>query len=132
VSEPTEENIDGEKVVEQLSFEVERELLSAWIAREARAWDAFLSGQPGFLGKEVWVEEERADGTAATVHVVVWWASQSQWKAVPAHGLRRAEAAMGDLNRPSTGRAHRAVRAVGGPVAGSGPPPRTHRAPASK
>jgi uncharacterized protein (TIGR03792 family) len=96
-----------EVVVEELTFEVEADVLERWLTREGATWDALLQAQDGFLGKEVWVA---ADGGPDAVRVLVWWASRAQWKAVDPEALAAADERMGDLLRPSRCREFRRLR----------------------
>lgn len=78
-------------VVEFLTFDVPVVEREVWLEHEERHWSRFLEQQPGFLGKQVWVEVDRG----SLVHAVIWWASLEQWKAIPADELARVEQAMG-------------------------------------
>jgi uncharacterized protein (TIGR03792 family) len=97
-------------VVEELSFEVEAELLDRWVAREAEAWDAFLAAQDGYLGKEVWIAAESPGRTLRTVRTVIWWASRAQWKAVDSGAVAAGDERMGPLLRHAECREFRWVR----------------------
>jgi uncharacterized protein (TIGR03792 family) len=93
-------------VVEELTFEVEAEVQDLWLAREHEVWGPFLTGQAGFVRKEVW----RPLSRPGRVHVLVWWASLEAWKAVPPDAVEAVEAQMGHLRRPCTSRAHAVLR----------------------
>ena len=104
------DRLDGEldgPVVEELTFEVEAELVDRWVSREAEAWDAFLAARDGFLGKEVWVGPE---GPRRTVRVVIWWASRARWKAIDRGEVAAVDERMGPLLREADCREFRLVR----------------------
>jgi uncharacterized protein (TIGR03792 family) len=95
-------------VVEELCFALDADELDRWLTWEAASWDDYLSGQPGFLHKEVWLGSD--DEPPGTVPVLVWWASSAQWHAVPGEELEVRGAAMGPLWRTSRCRAHTVLR----------------------
>lgn len=104
-TEPTGE------VVEELTFEVEADVFERWLAREAATWDAFLASQDGYRGKEVWLApDDEGPGGRCRVRVLVWWASQAQWKAVDPNGVEAGDRAMGELLRHSDCREYRLLR----------------------
>ena len=45
-------------VIEWLKIKVASELREKFIAKDAEIWTARLSGYPGFLSKEVWINPE--------------------------------------------------------------------------
>jgi uncharacterized protein (TIGR03792 family) len=102
----------GSEVVEELTFEMEAELLDRWLAREAGTWDGFLAAQDGFLGKEVWLAPDAGEAKVGrcTVRVQIWWASHAQWKSVDPAGVEAADRRMGDLLRHPKCREYRLLR----------------------
>ncbi len=82
-------------IIEQLTFRVPAALRPRYLALDAEIWTATLAAQPGFLGKEVWVEADDPD----SLHLIIRWQSRAQWKAVPTDLLadtdRRFAAALG-------------------------------------
>lgn len=96
-------------VVEELTFEVEPEVRERWLAREHEVWSQFFSGQPGYLGKQVWQPTD----VPTTVVVLVWWASLDAWQAVPGGEVEATEQQMGDLRRPRRARAYEVLRREG-------------------
>lgn len=93
-------------VVELLTFEVDPDERDAWLATEERVWSRYLERQPGFVAKQMWVEE----GDEGRVHAVIWWESREQWKAITAEEVARVDADMGAWLRPLTARELRVVR----------------------
>jgi uncharacterized protein (TIGR03792 family) len=82
-------------VIEQLTFTVPPAFRRRYLALDAEIWTAMLAAQPGFLGKEVWVERDAPD----RLHLIIRWTTREAWKAVPAALLadtdRRFAAALG-------------------------------------
>lgn len=89
----------GERVIiEQLTFQVERDRLADWLAADAEVWDPVLAALPGYLGKEVWVTEPVADVSLASpvdVQVIVRWTDLQTWKSAPQELLDATHRAMG-------------------------------------
>lgn len=83
-------------VIEFLTFTVPVEQRAAFLARDAEVWTAGLAQQPGYLGKEVWVEAENP----TQVTCVIRWESLAQWKAFPQARLQELDAQMGGLLMP--------------------------------
>jgi uncharacterized protein (TIGR03792 family) len=77
-------------VIEHLTLRVPLALRSRFLEADAAIWTAVLSAQPGFLGKETWVDA--ADPKA--VHLVIRWETRAAWKAVPADLLAATDARM--------------------------------------
>jgi uncharacterized protein (TIGR03792 family) len=94
-------------IVEWLSFPVSRDELAEWLPVEEQAWSRFLEQQPGFVRKEMWVEE----GDETTVHAIIWWNSRDDWKRITLDEVAEVDARMGDALRRSTERVYRVVRA---------------------
>lgn len=72
-------------VIELQRLRVERELREPWLAADREVWTAALSGEPGFLGKEVW------QGEGDEIVLVIRWRSRAEWEAVPQERLERLE-----------------------------------------
>ncbi|MGL4321505.1 MAG: TIGR03792 family protein [Paracoccaceae bacterium] len=76
-------------VIEWLRFTVPVVDQARYLAADAEIWTVALAGNPGFLGKEVWVRND--DPTS--VNLIIKWASREEWKAVPAGLLAKTDAA---------------------------------------
>jgi uncharacterized protein (TIGR03792 family) len=74
-------------VIEWLKIRVSPELREKFIEKDAEIWTAMLSGYPGFLSKEVWINPE----TPAEVVIIIRWETLEQWKAIPAKSLAKTE-----------------------------------------
>lgn len=93
-------------VVEWLSFAVPDELRPVWLAREEQVWSRFLESAPGFVRKQMWVEE----GVVHLVHAVIWWESRELWKRITPEQVAEVDERMGDLWRDCTMRVYDVVR----------------------
>lgn len=67
-------------VIEWLKIKVASELREKFIAKDAQVWTAMLSGYPGFLSKEVWINPE----IPTEVVLIIHWQTLEQWKSIPA------------------------------------------------
>jgi uncharacterized protein (TIGR03792 family) len=93
-------------VIEMLTFAVSPEERSAWLEVEERTWSRFLEQQPGFVRKEMWLEE----GDESHVHAVIWWESMEKWKAIGPDQTRIVDDSMGEWLRHPTMRVHHVIR----------------------
>ncbi|MDE0655425.1 MAG: TIGR03792 family protein [Acidimicrobiaceae bacterium] len=93
-------------VIEFLTFEVAPDELEEWLTVEEQHWSRYLEGRPGFIGKEMWVEE----GDPGRVHAVIRWESMEAWDAVPPADVEAVDEAMGRWCREATMRAYRVIR----------------------
>lgn len=79
-------------VIEWLTFSVPRLDQPEWLAIEESVWSRFLEEQPGFVRKEIWIE----DGSPDLVHAVIWWESIELWKRITPEQVAAVDARMGD------------------------------------
>ena len=93
-------------VIEFLTFDVDPGERDEWLAIEERHWSRYLETCPGFIGKEMWIEES----APGRVHAVIRWKSQEAWDAVPPADVEAVDKAMGEWCREATMRAFRVVR----------------------
>lgn len=100
--------------MEFLTFTVPAAELDEWMEVEERHWSRFLERQPGFVRKEMWrgtvVEGAEAPAGIDQVHAVIWWRSEAEWKAIPAHELQRVVEAMGRYERTAVCHAYDVLR----------------------
>ncbi|MCS6813988.1 MAG: TIGR03792 family protein [Cyanobacteria bacterium] len=75
-------------VIEWLKFDVDPELREAFIQADDDIWSTALANYPGYLGKEVWISPT----APRDVIVIVRWASQAAWDAVPTDEVNQVEA----------------------------------------
>ena len=66
-------------VIEWLKIQVAPGQRENFVQKDGEIWTAFLSQQPGFLGKETWIDPKQSD----QVVFVIRWASREDWKAIP-------------------------------------------------
>lgn len=85
-------------VIEMLTFEVAVDEQPEWLALEERVWSRFLEQQPGFVRKEIWIEDVRPDH----VIVVIWWDSMELWKRITPEQVAEVDRGMGDAWRDCT------------------------------
>lgn len=65
--------------VEHLVFEVNPELIDRFIELDHQYWTLFLKEKPGFISKEVWVNQSRP----GEVTTVICWNTLEEWKSIP-------------------------------------------------
>ena len=82
-------------IVEELTLQVDAPDIEGFLEADARVWTAFLTAQPGFVRKEVWLPGDRPN----TVVILVWWASREQWKAISDETVAGVDREMGDWFR---------------------------------
>lgn len=85
-------------IIEFLTFAVDPDDQADWLAVDERIWTQFLSLQPGFVRKQIWVSRERP----YEINAIIQWADEHSWKSIPTHTLAALDAAMGEWWRAST------------------------------
>jgi len=71
--------------VEYLIFQLEDpKMIDRFIELDHTIWTAYLESNPGFIAKEVWVNEENP----GELHTVVIWETMEQWKVIPLEELK--------------------------------------------
>jgi uncharacterized protein (TIGR03792 family) len=95
-------------IIELLTFSIDVADQAEWIEVEAGLWTKFLSMQPGFVRKEVWVDPDRPE----QVSVVVWWHDKFSWESVDEGASKAVDERMGAWWRPATCRTFHVVRAT--------------------
>ncbi len=93
-------------IVEELTLDVSAADLDGFLEADAHIWTAFLSAQPGFVRKEVWVPSDRP----GAVVIMVWWESRELWKAITDAQVAAIDREMGEWYREPRVREHRVVR----------------------
>lgn len=92
-------------IVEELTLDVAAADLDGFLEADGRVWTAFLSAQPGFVRKEVWVPTDLPD----TVVIMVWWERRELWKAITESQVAAIDRDMGEWYREPVVREHRVV-----------------------
>lgn len=93
-------------VIEWLTFDVAENERSEWLDVEESVWSRFLETQPGFVRKEMWVE----DGDPDRVHAVIWWNSVEEWKRITPEQVAEVDQLMGRHLKECTMRVFDVVR----------------------
>lgn len=66
-------------VIEWLMFRMAPGNRERFIDKDTEIWTAALSQYSGFVGKEIWIDPDRAD----QVVTVIRWSTREAWKAIP-------------------------------------------------
>lgn len=82
-------------VIEYLTFTIDPNGLEEWLVADQRVWSRFLERQPGFVGKQVWVER----GCPHEVHAVITWADETSWRTVSQDDIDALDVEMGSSMR---------------------------------
>ncbi|MEM1233990.1 MAG: TIGR03792 family protein [Pseudomonadota bacterium] len=77
-------------IIEHLTVAIPSGRASEFLDHDTAIWTATLAQQPGFVGKETWIEAE--DDTR--VHLIIRWETREQWKSVPGDLLAETDARM--------------------------------------
>lgn len=85
-------------VIEWLTFAVPVAEQPEWLALEEEVWSRFLEQQPGFVRKEIWVEESDPE----RVHAVIWWENVELWKRITPEQVADVDRRMGEAWRDCT------------------------------
>jgi len=85
-------------VIEFLTFDIDVDDQHAWSVADRETWTAYLSGVPGFIRKELWVDRDHPN----RVHAVIWWQDDASWNACDIDVMRTVDRAMGALHRTAT------------------------------
>ncbi len=64
--------------VEELLFRVKPEFVEEFIRIDHEVWTLALSKYPGFVSKEIWVN----DDNKGEITTVLYWESMSHWKSI--------------------------------------------------
>jgi len=69
------ENLKNETIVEELRLKVPANFKEVWLEAEKNIWDPWLSGQNGFLGRQIFWDKEKEEGL-----ILVKWENKKLWK----------------------------------------------------
>ena len=73
-------------VIEWQRLQVRPDMLDLFLRKDAEIWTEALASEPGFLGKEIWLDE-----AAQEVILVIRWRSEEEWQGIPAERLAEVE-----------------------------------------
>ena len=85
-------------VVEHLRIKVPADGRAAWLQAEQGSWEPWLEKQDGYLGRDLFWDSEREEGT-----LLIRWASREQWKAIPETEVEAVQERFEQLAREATG-----------------------------
>ena len=74
----TMDNYQDKMVVEELRLKVPAYSKATWLNAEKKIWEPWLSSQDGFLGRELFWDEEKEEAL-----ILVTWKSKKLWKSIP-------------------------------------------------
>ena len=69
------ENFKNETIVEELRLKVPANFKEVWLEAEKNIWDPWLSGQNGFLGRQIFWDKEKEEAL-----ILVKWENKKLWK----------------------------------------------------
>ncbi len=65
--------------IEHLCFRVPPGGQTAFLEQDEHIWGVPLRHHPGFLSREIWLDEEDPE----LIHIIIRWASRAAWKSFP-------------------------------------------------
>ena len=71
------------QAVEYLVFKVDPTLVNQFIQLDHEIWTGHLKEHPGFISKEIWINENDKEEVTA----VIYWNSYKEWKSIPEQEL---------------------------------------------
>ena len=71
------ENFQNEFIVEELRIKVPVDFKSVWLRAEKQFWEPWLSQKDGFLGRQIYWDEEKEEGL-----ILVNWKNKKLWKSI--------------------------------------------------
>lgn len=69
------DNYQGQFITEELRLKVPSDFKKVWLTAEKLTWDPWLSSKEGFLGRQIFWDEEKEEGL-----ILVNWQSRELWK----------------------------------------------------
>lgn len=74
--------------VKYFVLELEKpETRECFLKLDAEIWTAFLKQQPGFLSKQIWID----DAAPQTLHMIIAWQSKEEWEQIAQEEWRQTE-----------------------------------------
>ena len=70
-------NMKENLIIEELRLRVPSKYKDNWIKAEKEVWEPWLANKKGFLGREIFYNEEKEEAL-----VLVKWANKSLWKSI--------------------------------------------------
>ncbi len=69
------DNYQGQFITEELRLKIPSDFKKVWLTAEQLTWDPWLSSKEGFLGRQIFWDEEKEEGL-----ILVNWQSRELWK----------------------------------------------------
>ena len=74
----TMDNYQSEMIIEELRLKVPADVKAVWLNAEKEIWEPWLSSQDGFLGRQLFWDEEKEEAL-----ILVNWKNKKLWKSIP-------------------------------------------------
>ncbi len=74
-------------IIEWLKVKIAAAQREQFIQLDDEIWTAALAQNPGFLGKDIWIDPTKSDELV----LVIRWANREAWKSIPAASLEQTE-----------------------------------------
>ena len=85
-------------IIEHLRLHVDAQNRQAWLDAERGSWSQWLSKKKGFRGRKLFWDPLREEAT-----LMITWASESEWKAIPQGEIDAVQERFEELARQGTG-----------------------------
>ena len=82
----TMDDYQGEMVIEELRLKVPTKVKAVWLNAEKEIWEPWLSSQDGFLGRQLFWDEEKEEAL-----ILVNWKSRKLWKSIPISEVNKVQ-----------------------------------------
>ena len=79
-------NYQNETVIEELRLSVPADAKVEWLNAEKQIWEPWLSSQAGFLGRQLFWNEEKEEAL-----ILVNWKNKKLWKSIPISEVNKVQ-----------------------------------------
>ena len=80
------ENNQTRQVIEELRLKVPSEFKEIWLIAEKKIWDPWLSRQDGFLGRQLFWDQEKEEAL-----ILVNWENKKLWKSISINDVKEVQ-----------------------------------------
>ena len=80
------ENNQTRQVIEELRLKVPSEFKEIWLIAEKKIWDPWLSRQDGFLGRQLFWDQEKEEAL-----ILVNWENKKLWKSISINEVKEVQ-----------------------------------------
>ena len=87
------------KIIEHLRLNVPKTDLEAWLFAEKKSWEPWLAKKSGFLGRQLFWDEERQEAT-----LLISWENRETWKNIPQSEIDSVQNTFEEIARKATGK----------------------------